>query len=297
MAKVNYLNKKDLIAEIIKSKNTYSEFLSKEYEFYDVIITDLSEITDEAIQAAKEKKASNMFSDMRAKCKESGMSNYEISKLEKISPSEIKDEDIVFRYMTHEHIPENLERVNKKKSVADYKEKVNFPPFKHIIKTKDGLKEVGRSHWVGGFENGYFSTDHGNMTVKLCAMMKLLVEKYSQKGNFRGYTYNDEMRSKAILQLLTVGLQFNESKSDNPFAYYTRIAQHAFIGVLNEEKKSQNIRDDILIRMGATPSFSRQIEHELEYKQREFNERHNIKKSDVVMIKNVGRPKKKKESN
>ena len=104
------------------------------------------------------------------------------------------------------------------------------------------------------------------------------------------------MRSRAIIQLLTVGLQFNEAKSDNPFAYYTRIAQHAFIGVLNSEKKAQTIRDDILIKMGVTPSFSRQVEYEMEYKQKEFNERHNIQESNVVLLKAPTRGGRKKGS-
>ena len=32
------------------------------------------------------------------------------------------------------------------------------------------------------------------------------------EANVRGYTYNDEMRGQAILQLAQIGLQFDESK-------------------------------------------------------------------------------------
>ena len=68
------------------------------------------------------------------------------------------------------------------------------------------------------------------------------------------------------LQLAMIGLQFNEAKSDNPFAYYTAAVNNSFTRVLNIEKKNQNIRDDILIDSGHLPSYGRQIAHENEMK-------------------------------
>ena len=88
--------------------------------------------------------------------------------------------------------------------------------------------------------------------VKLC-------ERYATKGNWRYYTYNDEMRGATILQLSMVGLQFDESKSNNPFGYYSRICLNSFRRVLNLEKRNQDIRDDLLEQNGLTPSFSRQM--------------------------------------
>ena len=73
-----------------------------------------------------------------------------------------------------------------------------------------------------------------------------------------GNTYVDEMRGSAILQLTYVGLRFNESKSQNPFAYYTAAINNSFRRVLNSEKRNQNIRDDILEMNGLNPSWSRQ---------------------------------------
>ena len=95
-------------------------------------------------------------------------------------------------------------------------------------------------------------------------MFLKLVERYSHRANWRGYTYVDEMRGQALVQLSQIGLQFDESKSDNPFAYYTAVVNNSFTRVLNIEKKNQNIRDDILIEQGHLPSFSRQIAHENE---------------------------------
>ena len=89
------------------------------------------------------------------------------------------------------------------------------------------------------------------MFIKLC-------ERYATRGNVRGYTYNDEMRGQAILQLTQIGLQFDESKSDNPFAYYTAAVTNSFVRIINIEKRNQNIRDDILEMNGMNPSWSRQ---------------------------------------
>ncbi len=76
--------------------------------------------------------------------------------------------------------------------------------------------------------------------------------------NWRGYTYNEEMRGQALLQLSQIGLQFDESKSQNPFAYYTAAITNSFTRILNLEKKNQNIRDDILEINGLNPSWTRQ---------------------------------------
>ena len=78
------------------------------------------------------------------------------------------------------------------------------------------------------------------------------------------------MRGQALVQLAQIGLQFNEMKSDNPFAYYTAPVNNSFTRVLNIEKRTQTIRDDLLIEAGQ-PSFTRQIAHEEETKkQREL---------------------------
>lgn len=82
----------------------------------------------------------------------------------------------------------------------------------------------------------------------------------------QGNTYNDEMRSSALLQLSQVGLVFDESKSDNPFAFYTTTIKNVFTRIVIVERKNQNIRDDILTMAGAKPSYTRQIENELGHK-------------------------------
>ena len=137
--------------------------------------------------------------------------------------------------------------------------RVDFPPFYHYRITED--KEpylVGKSHWKGDLLTGGYSREHGTMTPELARMFLKLCERYATRSNWRGYTYNEEMRGQALLQLSQIGLQFDESKSQNPFAYYTAAITNSFTRILNIEKKMQNIRDDILEMNGLNPSWTRQ---------------------------------------
>jgi hypothetical protein len=190
---------------------------------------------------------------------------------------DVPDTDVVFRLMTWDHVP--IDDVKTAKAVlaaeeeaatrSEYDEdepvsttkyiKCNFPPFQHFKVTEDGTPFcVGKSHWKGDLITGAWSRDHGNMTKKLALMFMKLCERYATRSNWRGYTYNDEMRSQALLQLSQIGLQFDESKSQNPFAYYTAAITNSFTRVLNIEKRNQNLRDDILEMNNMTPSYTRQ---------------------------------------
>ena len=199
-----------------------------------------------------------------------------------IKLKDVPDTDVVFRVMTWDHIPVDdvksrkaavkaleLEDDGPARSEYDDEEldiagntkyvKVNFPPFEHYKVDEEGNAIlVGRSHWKGDFIKGSFSRDHGKMTPKLAHMFIKLCERYATRSNWRGYTYNDEMRSQALLQLSQIGLQFDEFKSQNPFAYYTAAITNSFTRVLNIEKRNQNLRDDILEMNNLTPSYTRQ---------------------------------------
>jgi len=260
--KVNYLTNKELLSEIHKSKNSYSYFIDKAYENYDAIAESVEAIDDDLIAQTRAIKAKKMIQAQKQALKDQGYKNHQI-KIDDIDPDSIPLESLVFRVMTHDHIPLEEGRVKNPKSVADHHVRLNFPPFKHFAILDDQITEVGRSHWKDALDNGVFSQDHGKITNRLALMFMKLVERYGQRGNWRGYTYLEEMKSQALLQLSLMGLQFNESRSDNPFAYYTVTVSNAFTRVLNLEKRNQNIRDDLLVMNGVTPSMTRQIDNSL----------------------------------
>lgn len=256
--KIKYLTNKDLLKEIHLSKNTYCTFAAKEYSDYDLIVPNLEKINIRTIAEAKRNRATRLGKKAHEAAVIAGGKKLSAKDFE-IDYKKISKEDVVFRVMTFEHIPLAPGRKKTLKNTADSHEKVNFPPFQHWKFDDTGnLICVGKSHWKGSLTNGEFCKEHGQMTDNLARMFLKLCERYATRGNVRGYTYNDEMKGQAILQLTQIGLQFDESKSDNPFAYYTAAVTNSFVRIINIEKRNQNIRDDILEMNGMNPSWTRQ---------------------------------------
>ena len=271
MRKVNYLNNKDILKEIHKSKNKFCSYTEDTNHQYDIILTDIDKINIRTIAEAKRNKAKRL-SGLDFEARKAAGEKVKQADCE-IDYKKITKEELVFRIMTFDHIPEEPGRKKNPKTVADTKTKLNFPPFQHYKFNSEGeLVCVGKSHWVGGMENGHFSKNHGQATNKLAMMWMKLCDRYATRGNVRGYTYNDEMRGQAILQLAQIGLQFDESKSNNPFAYYTAAVTNSFVRVINIEKKAQNIRDDILEMNNMNPSYTRQHAGEWEAQQKRESE-------------------------
>ena len=273
MRKQNYLNNKDMLKEIHKSKLSYCYVLDDEYSRFDTIVESVDDIKlPEVVQTAKENRARQLSAIAYEEAYLEWYDNTSRKQSQKpkqinfkIDPDTIDEKTLVFRVMTFDHVPLEPGRKNKPKTTADHHSKCNFPPFKHYayVNNNDEVKECLRSHWEGGLDNGKFNVQHGTITNNLAKMYIKLCERYSMRSNWRGYTYVDEMRSHALLQLSQIGLQFNELKSENPFAYYTAAVTNSFTRVLNLEKRNQNIRDDLLQEAGQMPSWTRQIEHEM----------------------------------
>jgi hypothetical protein len=270
--RVNYLNNRDILKEIHLSKNTYCWYRDRDLDHqYDMILPSIDKINQRTIAEARRNRADRIK-------RETG---------EVIDPKKIPNTDLVFRITCWDHIPMAPKKVTKaeakRKKLEDILDlddateedplaelidepvldmnhvRLNFPPFEHYrIDQEKAPYIVGRSHWRGDLATGEFCRDHGEMTKKLAMMFMKLCERYATRSNWRGYTYNEEMRGQALLQLSQIGLQFDESKSQNPFAYYTAAITNSFTRILNIEKKMQNIRDDILEINGLNPSWTRQ---------------------------------------
>ena len=256
--KIKYLTNKDLLREIHLSKNTYCSFTDPAYSEYDLIVPNLEKLNIRTIAEAKRNRASKMSKAAHESAVTAAGKKMPAKEFE-VDYRKVQKQDLVFRIMTFTHVPLAPGRKKTLKNTADSHDKVNFPPFQHWkYDANDNLVCVGKSHWKGDLDQGQFSKDHGQMTNNLARMFIKLCERYATRGNVRGYTYNDEMKGQAILQLTQIGLQFDESKSDNPFAYYTAAVTNSFVRIINLEKRNQNIRDDILEMNGMNPSWTRQ---------------------------------------
>lgn len=106
------------------------------------------------------------------------------------------------------------------------------------------------------------------LTPSLVRMLMQLVKNFASSWRWRGYTWNEDMQSEALLNLCKVALKFNYEKATangnpaNPFGYYTQITKRVFLTLIEKEKKQGKIRDEI-IEMSETdllPSFARQNE-------------------------------------
>jgi len=261
MKRVKYLNNRDLLAQIHASKNTYCSYVAPENARYDLIVPNLKKINANAIAMARKAKSKRLTQEAWEAAKESGLKKIKLVDYT-VSPRKLAKTELVFRVMMFDHVPLDSERKKNPKQTADHHSKVNFPPFQHYMFDEKGkLVCVGKSHWIGGMDNGHWAIDQGKMTNTLAMMYMKLCERYGTRSNWRGYTYNDEMQSQALMQLSQIGLQFDESKSDNPFAYYTAAITNSFTRILNIEKKNQSIRDDLLEYNSMMPSFTRQNEN------------------------------------
>jgi len=261
-----YLTNKELMREIHRSKNSYCSYLTTEDHQFDIILPSLDKINQRTVAEAKRARADRLAKQAWEVNQLAGIK----SKLDDhaVDWHKIKKQEVIFRIITWDHIPLAPGRKKTPKTSGDLHAKINFPPFQHYRYDDAGdLICVGKSHWEGGLANGWFNKDHGAMSNNLARMFMKLCERFGSKGNWRGYTYNDEMRSQALLQLSQVGLQFDESKSNNPFAYYTATIANSFTRVLNVEKRNQHLRDDILEMNNLNPSYTRQTENSIKAKE------------------------------
>ena len=74
----------------------------------------------------------------------------------------------------------------------------------------------------------------------LCFMQ--IADRLGTRGNFSGYTYLDEMKADGIENCIIAANNFDPSKGENPFAYFTQIIWFAFLRRIDKEKKHSYIR-------------------------------------------------------
>lgn len=201
--KINYLNNRDLLEEIHLSKNTYCSFEKPEYHRYDIIVPDLEKINIRTIADAKRNKAKRLstqdYERRRAHGEKIKQADCEIDY------RKIPKEELIFRVMTFDHIPLNATRKKNPKTVADGRDKVNFPPFQHWkFDENDQLVCVGKSHWKGDLKTGEFCKDHGQLTNNLARMYIMLCERYATRGNVRNYCVDTETEALTMRGWLNI---------------------------------------------------------------------------------------------
>lgn len=159
-----------------------------------------------------------------------------------------------------------------------------------MIRNKELIVEVLKSKLAGRCNN------------RLAMYFIEIVEGVAKRGNFRGYSYIDEMSAEALCNLAeqwhmydpqkAAGPNFTYSLEDylrlieeqnekernkikiepsdriptgNPHAYYTSCVFNSFKKILNKEKIHRDILDEHRIAYGLDASYGRQVEEEFSY--------------------------------
>ena len=82
-----------------------------------------------------------------------------------------------------------------------------------------------------------------------------IAEGLSHKPNFINYTYRDEMIADGIENCLMYFANFDETKSNNPFAYFTQIIYYAFLRRIQKEKKQLYVKYKATEQIGILDEF------------------------------------------
>ena len=176
-----YLNNRDLLKEIHNSKNTYCSYVDEDVDNqYDIILPSLDKVNIRTVAQAKRNRADRLAKLAYTEAIESGK---KVKQAEfAIDWKKVDKYDLVFRIMTFDHVPLEPGRKKNPKQQADHHTRCNFPPFQHFrFNDKDELIIVGKSHWEGGMENGYFNKDHGKINNNLAKMFMKLCERYATR--------------------------------------------------------------------------------------------------------------------
>jgi hypothetical protein len=83
-----------------------------------------------------------------------------------------------------------------------------------------------------------------------------IATRLASKGNFVNYSYKEEMISDGIEYSINYLNNFDPEKSNNPFAYFTRIIFNAYIMRIHKEKKQTYIKYKSYENAALSSSFS-----------------------------------------
>lgn len=70
----------------------------------------------------------------------------------------------------------------------------------------------------------------------------IIATNLTNKSNFVGYTWKDEMVAEAVWTCVKYFKNFNAEKSNNPFGYITKICYNSFISSIKKNNKHGQIK-------------------------------------------------------
>lgn len=73
----------------------------------------------------------------------------------------------------------------------------------------------------------------------------IIARNLSNKSNFIGYTWKEDMIAEAVLTCIKYFGNFDPNKSNNPFAYITRICYNSFVNYIKKQNKHGKMKQDL----------------------------------------------------
>jgi len=84
----------------------------------------------------------------------------------------------------------------------------------------------------------------GEVSPHLMKSFVRIATAVANKSNFVNYSYKEDMISEAVLSMIKYWDRIQLDKTDHPVAYFAVLAQNACFGIINREKKQQEIKID-----------------------------------------------------
>lgn len=107
----------------------------------------------------------------------------------------------------------------------------------------------GDAHYVKNVEFyaqicAWYKSENTKIPDKIVNAIMQICERLSRRYNFGNYTFREDMVSAAVMAcyLALEKKKFKVDRSDNPFAYFTRIAYNEMVRMIKEEKTHSYIK-------------------------------------------------------
>lgn len=88
-----------------------------------------------------------------------------------------------------------------------------------------------------------------------------IAENLAKKPNFMNYAFKDDMIGDGVENCLMYCSNFDPSKSNNPFSYFTQIIYYAFLRRIQKEKKQTLIKYKYLKSLDTKGDLSDYLKH------------------------------------
>lgn len=84
--------------------------------------------------------------------------------------------------------------------------------------------------------------ESGKISERLGEVYYLIAMNLSNRSNYIGYTWKDDMVAEAVLTCVKYCKNFDPDKSDNPFGYISKICNNAFLTYIKKQNRHGDIK-------------------------------------------------------